>query len=182
MRFKPQGLFPFIQSEVKDSIDSALPLSDVFAKDIQELEERILEADDVELSIGLLSDYFNKKLSQMEYANDFFLESILIDMHTCKGSISIPFLTDKYEIHAKTLERMFSERVGLPPKRYARVIRAIHAMKQTATTSNQLTEIAMDCGYFDQSHFIKEIKSLSGASPSSFRNMDYGIQTPTFLS
>ena len=40
---------------------------------------------------------------------------------------------------------------------------------------SSLTSIAYDCGYFDQSHFIREFKSFTGIAPSEYTSQAYPV-------
>jgi AraC-like DNA-binding protein len=59
--------------------------------------------------------------------------------------------------------------VGLTPKRYARLLRfrrvLLHAR---APGAPGWTEIAHSCGYYDQSHFVRDFKAFSGFTPSEY--------------
>jgi AraC-like DNA-binding protein len=44
----------------------------------------------------------------------------------------------------------------------------VHTATQTAQTETRWADLALSCGYYDQSHFINEFKSFSGLSPLEF--------------
>jgi AraC-like DNA-binding protein len=63
----------------------------------------------------------------------------------------------------------FSREVGLTPKQAARVVR----FGRAATLLRRLppgglAEVAVRCGYFDQSHLTNEFRALAGCSPSTW--------------
>jgi len=57
----------------------------------------------------------------------------------------------------------------MPPKRFLRTIRFQSAIyrKQLDNTIS-LTQLAMDCGYYDQAHFTNEFKTFTGMLPKEF--------------
>lgn len=67
----------------------------------------------------------------------------------------------------KQYERVFREQVGMNPKEYTRVVRFQKALRMMQGGSRNYVEIAVDCGYADQSHFIREFKAMSGHTPKS---------------
>ena len=76
----------------------------------------------------------------------------------------------------KKLERAFNESVGYTPKQYCRIIRfnkAIRLMNQAKPLS--LTRISHGCGYYDQSHFIKDFHQYAGVAPGSWEAEDQSI-------
>ena len=56
--------------------------------------------------------------------------------------------------------------MGLTPKLYARIRRFDGMLRLMHDPSIDWCEIAQRCGYFDQSHLIRDCKSLSGFTPS----------------
>jgi methylphosphotriester-DNA--protein-cysteine methyltransferase len=69
----------------------------------------------------------------------------------------------------KYLERQFLKIIGLTPKSYSRIARfqnVMQALKYAAF--HPWPSLALDCGYYDQAHFIKEFKAFTGATPSEF--------------
>ena len=69
----------------------------------------------------------------------------------------------------KKLERVFNQKLGVSPKTYACIVRFNQAivMKHRYPEYN-LTEIAYASGYFDQMHFIREMKRFSDTTPGKY--------------
>ena len=65
--------------------------------------------------------------------------------------------------------QLFSQQVGLTPKVFCRVRRFQRAIR-TAHQERQVnwSELALDCGYFDQAHFIHDFQAFSGLTPSAW--------------
>jgi len=64
------------------------------------------------------------------------------------------------------LIELFAAQVGVAPKIFSRIgrfQRALTLAKQDE--SLDWPQLALDCGYFDQPHLIREFVSLSGLSP-----------------
>ena len=67
----------------------------------------------------------------------------------------------------RQLERRFLARVGVTPKAWAtlrRFERAVTLARALPTTP--LTNVALDAGYYDQSHFIRDVRRRAGQPPS----------------
>ncbi len=86
-----------------------------------------------------------------------------------KGLTPIKSLIDQKAYNYKFIERLFKKYVGLAPKLYLRIIRFNHAFRLLNQNFN-LTDLAYQCGYFDQNHFIKEIKHFTGQTPKILFN------------
>jgi AraC-like DNA-binding protein len=72
-------------------------------------------------------------------------------------------------LSGKTLERKFACLVGKTPKQYARIVRFTEVIKGFSSMNDPLlTTHAYENGYFDQAHFVKDFKALSGYTPKEF--------------
>jgi AraC-like DNA-binding protein len=71
-------------------------------------------------------------------------------------------------LSTRQFERQCKERIGLPPKLYARLIRFSKAYRLFELQPQlSWTNIAHSCGYFDQMHFIRDCKEFSGVTPTA---------------
>ena len=67
------------------------------------------------------------------------------------------------------VSRGFRSHLGVSPWEYVRRLRIDWAVHQLSTTDRPLSEIALDAGFADQSHFTRAFKRRIGASPGAFR-------------
>jgi AraC-like DNA-binding protein len=91
-------------------------------------------------------------------------------------------VVDRIGLSARTFIRLFVTEVGLTPKLFCRVRRFQRALRlarggQPAGWAG----IALDCGYCDQAHLIRDFRALSGFTPTEFlrvwgRHLDYGAR------
>lgn len=65
--------------------------------------------------------------------------------------------------------RAFKQSVGMPPHRYVMSRRVSVASAMLRQTDRPLTEIALDVGFSDHSHFTRMFARLTGQTPSAFR-------------
>jgi AraC-like DNA-binding protein len=81
----------------------------------------------------------------------------------------IAAVTGQIGLSARRFIQLFSQEVGLAPKLFCRVRRFQEVVKTVhAGREMDWTQIALDCGYFDQAHFIHDFKAFSGLSPSAY--------------
>lgn len=88
-------------------------------------------------------------------------------------AISVTELASITCLSKKQFERLFNELVGANPKEYARVVRFQKSLKllQHCSEDTNQAQLAYQCGYADQSHFIREFKQFSGYTPLSLLNV-----------
>lgn len=85
--------------------------------------------------------------------------------------ISLAELAGVTDLSKSHFARAFRQSTGLPPHQYqlnARVERAKHLLRRSNRT---LTEIGLDCGFREQSQFIRAFRRLVGVSPGIWQRM-----------
>lgn len=88
--------------------------------------------------------------------------------HDC-GMSKLEDICSELGISCRTAERIFAVYVHMPPKKYMRLLRFRNSLRKIISGNNEnLTDVAHDCFYYDQSHFSEEFKSFAGISPVGF--------------
>jgi AraC family transcriptional regulator len=75
------------------------------------------------------------------------------------------------QIHPVTISRYFSKYFGCTLGEYARKIKIEKSIPLIKNGQYTLTEIALECGFFDQSHFTRNFKALTGLLPKEFQRL-----------
>ena len=91
---------------------------------------------------------------------------ILIRTH---GQAKTCDIAKAVDLSQARLIKVFTGEVGLRPKLFGRVQRFQHAIVLARNAPIiDWAQIAADCGYFDQSHLIRDFVEFSGVSPSDY--------------
>lgn len=109
-----------------------------------------------------------------------FLENILIRdlslitnavelIENSEGQIEVAELSRQLGVSERTLRNHFYDHIGCSPKEYLRIVKLKRIVYQMKHSKDLLTRIAYDNDYFDQAHFIKEIKNITGHPPNKLR-------------
>lgn len=85
------------------------------------------------------------------------------------GSLEITELAALLGVSDRTLRNHFYASIGCSPKEYLRIVKMKQIAYQLKHSEGTLTDIAYDNNYFDQAHFIHEIKGITGQSPNQLR-------------
>lgn len=83
--------------------------------------------------------------------------------------LSIAHLAALCDSHPARLTRAFRRELGVGPGEYQRSLRLKHALRLVDETDAPLSEVALACGFCDQSHFSRAFKAVYGSAPASFR-------------
>jgi AraC-like DNA-binding protein len=85
--------------------------------------------------------------------------------------VTVKYLFECLNLSERQFEKRFSQTVGLTPQFYIRVKRYNEAVRLMHTRQfENLTDLAHHLNYYDQSHFVRDIKALSGMTPKSLFN------------
>jgi transcriptional regulator GlxA family with amidase domain len=74
----------------------------------------------------------------------------------------------------RNFERKFRSRFHLTPQRYLKKLRLRMASRALVYTRRSLTEVAIGCGFSDQSHFTREFRRYFGRTPREYRDQYAG--------
>jgi AraC-like DNA-binding protein len=85
------------------------------------------------------------------------------------GTVAVGTLAEQLGWSRKRIVARFREEVGLPPKTVARLLRFDRARALVERTQRpDWARIAVECGYYDQSHLINEFRAVTGRTPATF--------------
>ena len=173
--FHPWGAAPFFKLPLDELLNISLDLSLLLGtRMIATIEARILGARDTAERVHLIQEFFIELLDTNK-KDELVYESVF-RINRSVGKSTVSRVADDLHISRRQFIRRFKAAIGISPKSFSNIIRfqkAIFYLKSGVSWS----EIAAQCGYYDQSHFIKEFKGFSGRSPHQL----FGDGSPTAL-
>lgn len=93
-----------------------------------------------------------------------------IHAHLAVGC-SITGLAREAGVHPVHLARVFRKRTGVSPGEYLQRIRADRACDLLINSELPLTDVAAECGFYDQSHMTRLLHRYAGATPKVLRRL-----------
>lgn len=84
------------------------------------------------------------------------------------GMVELGNLCTELGLHPRTLQRRFLTEVGILPKQLARIARFQRVFGAWRSDPSSLARVAVECGYYDQSHLTRDFRELAGAPPAGF--------------
>lgn len=142
-------------------------LRDILGKGAIDLEEQMVVAADHAERVRICSAFLEKRLPFVKRTQSGLTETIKEMMQSDKKS-SLEELASRNFLSVRQFERNFKTFSGFSPKHFSRLMRFQASLKMQHDKNKSLTEIAYDCGYYDQSHFIHDFKAFSGYNPKSY--------------
>lgn len=168
--FQPQGLMQFFKLPLHEIYNRNIPLQYLSGQAGRDLEEKMGEASTFHQRVSIVETYLwnllKNNFSDLAFRRINHIAELIKLTH---GNISINQLASEACLSRKQFERIFSEHIGASPKQYMKVIRFQFAIFQKQRKNNlNMTELSYESGYFDQSHFINDFKTLCGLTPKQY--------------
>jgi len=168
VRFRPGGVAPFLNVPLAETVDLMVDLDLIWGNAVKTLEEQLFDAHSPQATVEILNRALLERFENLPHLRAIQAATHMIDASS--GNISVCRLADHLGWSQKHFERLFSQYVGFPPKRYARISRFQHMSVWAARHARGMTmgKLAAEFGYFDQSHFSKDIITFTGVPPGTF--------------
>jgi len=175
IKFQPWALRLLFDLDMASLVDTVLEIEGDLALSLNELKIICISQDLFEQKIAKIEAWFRKiiasktlSISNAERAVKNLIES--------NGSVSLKELHKQYSLSERSFERYFKEYIGVTPKFYSRILRFSHIFLLLQEQKEpDWSDISLQAGYYDQSHFIKNFKEFTGENPTDYpffeRNM-----------
>lgn len=154
-----RSVFGLNSNELTDQNTCISHLSKTF------LSEQLLNSSSVQEQVAHLFTFLQAQTHQHEDHN----KKLDYAVAALQQGKNLSTVLHQLNLSARSLERLFLTHIGITPIFYARICRfqtSLSLLREGRFRS--LTDIAHSLGYFDQSHFIRDFKLFSGASPGIY--------------
>lgn len=168
--FHPHGLMMFFDIPLSELFNQNVSLKHLISDSVEELESKLFEASNFFERISIAEEFL---LHRLEKSNKLFhfnrIRNSIEIINSSMGKVGIDYLASEACLSRKQYERIFSDYVGSSPKQFLKTVRFQGALHQKSLSPKiNLTSLACDSGYYDQSHMIGEFKILSGQTPGQY--------------
>jgi AraC-like DNA-binding protein len=162
VRFTPQGA-SCLGPPASELFRRSVPLEQLLAPAlVRRLLDRVLHARGLPEQLAALEEL----LLGLPYRHDPRVDAAVALLGAAGGEASrVAAVAQAVGLGERQLERLLLARTGVTPKRLQRLLRLERAV--ALARSAPLTAAALEAGYSDQSHFIRDFRAFSGAAPGS---------------
>jgi AraC-like DNA-binding protein len=169
VHFRPAGAALFFAEPLGRLSNSHLAAEDFWGRQIRELREQLLEVASPRAMFDLLEAALIRRMVQptkhqqiiQQAVNRFVAEP---------ASTTMRQVGDATGYSPKRFIQLFQDYVGLTPKLFCRVLRFQTVLERVGKhAAVDWAKLAVDCGYFDQSHLIRDFREFAGIRPSEYR-------------
>ena len=164
IRFHPGGTLPFLRLPLHEVIDQVVELGSLSSTLERDLLRAASESPVLSEKIRAIERFLTTCLATSKY--DSRLMNIAARIVDSRGLIAVDDLASDAGISSRQLERRFLREVGVGPKLLGRIIRFQQVFRAVEQSSNAWAEIAIECGYYDQAHLIRDFNQFAQQTPA----------------
>lgn len=179
IRFRPGAITALFPIDMATATDRELPLAAVCGEAAaHQLTAALTAAGDDSARFAAADDWLGSELTRRNNAVggssreritapavDLLLDSA--------GQLRIAELATHLAVSRRSLERAFARDLGIRPKLFARIIRLSAALANFGREQREPAAlVALDAGYFDQAHLLRDFRAVVGRRPSASRDGD----------
>ena len=169
IRLTPAGAYAIFARSMRDITRLTVDVGDLVGAAARELSEECGTAASDDGCMRAAIAWIDARLAR-GVRLDPAVEWMSGEIRRRRGAVSIAALRERTGWSKSRLASTFLHQVGVAPKQLARIARFNHLLRRLHTESTHLSELAIDCGYYDQPHMNAEFKELSGLTPVEFAN------------
>ncbi len=177
VHFQPGGAFPFLGPAVSELAGRHFDLEELWGPAAIELRDRLCAAHQPGERFRLVQQALLAHLFRpMEH--HYAVRLALSLFCSPDPGLSVREVVRRAGLSQRRFIQLFAREVGLAPKQFCRVRRfqqTLGRLRQTVTPD--WAQLVSDCGYFDQSHLIREFRDFCGLQPGQYlRDQNYRVK------
>jgi AraC-like DNA-binding protein len=166
VRFWPGRALPFLSIPASELTDLRVDIAELWPERDATLDA--LRGGALAPLLGAFQRLLERRLSRSQPVDPTVDEALRAILRS-SGNLSIAALAPALGVTRQHLARRFAMHVGVPPKMFARVVRVRRAIAKARVAAHvDWAALALDAGYYDQSHLAGEVRELTGRSPGDW--------------
>jgi AraC-like DNA-binding protein len=164
VHFKPGGAYPFLGLPADELADAHVDLCDLWGARATVLRERLCALPTPAARFSLLEAALRERLTHLPDRRRAVAAGLASLQTTAVRQV-----VDRVGLSHRRFIDLFTREVGLTPKVFGRVQRFQAAIARAQrTAAPHWARLAQDCGYFDQSHLVRDFLAFSGLTPDAY--------------
>lgn len=167
VHFKPGGGQPLIGMPADELHGRHVALEDLWGSAARAMRDRLLDTPSAADKFRILESTL-LALAGTDWSRHPSIDFGLQALRAAEGA-SVSAVSERVGLSRRRFAQIFREHVGLTPKRYFRIRRFNEVLSAMRDRNGvDLAELALTCGYYDQSHFNHDFKLFSGVTPCDY--------------
>jgi len=171
IKFRPGMFYPFLKSPVSELTDQVVSLRSIFGNEGSKLRKLVLEEEDIKKCIHHGETFFRTRLPECETSSALKIRDLIEEIAANRNITRVEQVALMMGLTLRPLQRAFQRHAGVSPKWVINRYRLQEAADMLANDLDlKMSDLALQLGYFDQAHFIRDFKSTIGKTPLEYKN------------
>src|SRR5437588_3154092 len=167
-KFRPGGFRPFVDRSVVSFTDRRWPLTSVFGTRVEVFGAEVLSHDDDVEAVKVIESFL-RSFGPAASEALVLAGQITARIADHRAITRVDQIAEHFAMNVRQMERLFREYVGVTPKWVIQRYRLIESAERIAAGDvADFAGLALDLGYADQAHFIRDFKKIVGRAPARF--------------
>lgn len=172
VHFQPGALYRLLQIPLLEFRDCWFDAGSVINNEVVGVNDRLAHCLSYTEMIDVVEDYLKNKLRKVK-ADLHPLDKIAACLYTNPSRFSLDWLARQACLCPRQFNRKFTERMGVGPKLYSRLVRFYKSYQyKEAHPDDDWLSIALLFNYTDYQHMVKDFKEFAGVNPNLWINQD----------
>lgn len=174
--FKKGMAAPFFSFPLNEIVNSVVDADLVWGTDFALLREQLLATEEIDVRFRIVEDFLIREF-RSQFAINPCVAYAIGEMTERPDAISIAKMNAKIGYSQKHFTEMFRRQVGVTPKSYLKIMRFQKAVRAIDIAENiDWGQVSLECGFYDQSHFINDFKHFAGFTPEQYAKIHTNYQ------
>ena len=170
--WRPGAAGLFFPGSALEFSDRSVPLEVVWGVRASRLVDRLREEGTARRRLGILQAMLVDVWGERDAPHGALHPAVtyaLLAFHQAPRVSTVTDVSRESGWSRRWLTRAFAESVGMTPKRYCRLLRFQHVVREVAAGRRvEWADLAASSGFSDQAHLVHEFRSFSGLTPEQF--------------
>jgi len=167
------GLKVLFNVSIKEFHNNIIEMTQV-SNSLNELYHQLFAQNTFEEQVAIIMKWIYLKISNSKYNKTidkvhYLFYSQKLNYHTVSQLSDEVFLSDRH------MRRLSSEWLGMSTESYILYNKYLSSLHLMHISDKSLTQIGLEAGYYDQSHFIREFKSYTNLTPKEYQASQKGL-------
>lgn len=166
--FQPTGIYRLLGIPMQQTVNSGLDATAFLGEEVAQVLERLKREACHDKMIDIVCAFIVQQYHRACRPEEP-IDRVAIQMLDPRNNHTLEEWAARACLSLRQFERNFITRTGLSPKLFIRIVRFEWAMRiKNSCAGKSWSDIAMECGYTDSSHLLREFKEFAEFPPSRF--------------
>lgn len=168
-RFRPAAAAPWLRIPANELVGQRPALEELWGSKATHLANQIWRSQKDGNAVAAIEAVLAENAADGPTDAAMSAAYALIEAGSPPGVPLVPWLARSLAMSERTLRRRFDESYGYGPKTLERILRYQRFLRLSRMSQSSTAVMAVEVGYSDQAHLVRESRRLTGVTPKGYR-------------